>query len=88
MFGLVLSAKVWRSLMRFIFALAIFFALAACQVTTSQSMGGGVTIRSSAPVGGEQASDDRTPEDQDIEATQDRMQDLPIGGGFSTGVSN
>ena len=88
MFGLLLSAKVWRSLMRFIFALAIFFAMTACQVSTSQSMGGGVTIRSSVPVNGGQASDDRTPEDQDSEATQDRMQDLTIGGGFSTGVSN
>lgn len=74
--------------MRLFLAPAIFIAMTACQVSTSQSMGSGVTVRSSVPVGGRQASDDRATEDQDVEATQDRMQDLTIGGGFSTGVSN
>ena len=74
--------------MRFIFALAIFFAMTACQVSTSQSMGGGVTIRSSVPIGNDQASDEQAAEEQDVEAKEDRMQDLTIGGGFSTGVSN
>jgi hypothetical protein len=74
--------------MRLIFALAIFFAMTACQVSTSQSIGGGVAIRSSVPLGGEQATDHQTTEDQDTEAEEDRMQDLTIGGGFSTRVSN
>jgi hypothetical protein len=74
--------------MRFIFALAIFFAMTACQVTTSQSVGSGVTIRSSVPVGNDQASDEQAAGEQDIEAKDDRTPDLTIGGGFSTGVSN
>ena len=73
--------------MRFIFALAIFFAMTACQVSTSQSMGGGVTIRSSVPIGNDQASDEQAAEEQDVEAKEDRMQYLTIGGGVSTGVS-
>ena len=51
-------------------------------------MGSGVTIRSSAPVGNGQGTDGQTTDDQDTEAAEDRMQDLTIGGGFSTGVSN
>ncbi len=74
--------------MRFIFALAVFFAMTACQVTTSQSMGGGVTVRSSVPIGNDQASDEQAADEQDVEAKEDRMQDLTIGGGFSTGVSH
>ncbi len=74
--------------MRLIFALAIFFAMTACQVTTSQSVGSGVTIRSSVPIGNDQASDGQAADEHDAEAKQDRIQDLTIGGGFSTGVSN
>jgi hypothetical protein len=74
--------------MRLIFALAVFLAMTACQVTTSQSMGSGVTIRSSVPVGNDQASDEQAADEQDAEASQDRMQDLTIGVGFGTGVSN
>ena len=59
--------------MRFIFALAIFFALAACQVTTSQSVGGGVTVRSSVPIGNDQASDEQSADEQDVEAKEDRF---------------
>ena len=62
--------------------------LAACQVTTSQSMGGGVTIRNDIPVGDQHAADDQTAGDQDAEATEDRMPDLKIGGGFGAGVSH
>lgn len=74
--------------MRLVFALLTVLTLAACQVTTSQSMGSGVTIRSSAPIGKAQGTEDQTTDDQGAEATEDRMQDLTIGGGFSTGVSN
>ncbi len=74
--------------MRLILALAIVFAMTASQVTTSQSMGSGVAIRSSVPVGDEQASDDQAADEEDVEASQDRMQDFTIGGGVSTGVSN
>jgi len=74
--------------MRLLFALAVLFAMAACQVTTSQSMGSGVTIRSSVPIGNDQASDGQAADEEDVEAEEDRMQDLTIGGGFSTGVSH
>ena len=80
--------------MRAVLALSILLALAACQVTTSQSMGSGVTIRSSAPVGSDQDTDDPATEPQDTEATEDTepTEDgkpaLTIGGGFGTGVSN
>ena len=74
--------------MRLLFTLAIFLAMTACQVTTSQSMGSGVTIRSSVPVGNDRASDAQAADEHDAETQQDRMQDLTIGGGFSTGVSN
>lgn len=79
--------------MRSMIAFLILATLAACQVTTSQGMGSGVTFRSDAPIGDRQATDDQDnddqgTEDQGVEATQDRMQGLTIGGGFSTGVSN
>ncbi len=80
--------------MRLMIAFFLILAtLAAWQVTTSQGMGSGVTFRSDAPIGDSQATDDQDnddqgTEDQDSEATQDRMQDLTISGGFSTGVSN
>ncbi len=72
--------------MRLIIALLILATVAACQVTTSQSMGGGVTIRKDTPIGDEQATDDQTTDDQDAEATVDRSPDLTIGGGFGVGV--
>ncbi len=74
--------------MRLLFALAVLFAMAACQVTTSQSMGSGVTIRSSVPIGNGQSSDEQASDEHDAEASQDRTPDLTIGGGFSTGVSH
>ena len=74
--------------MRPIIALLILLALAACQVTTSQGMGSGVTIRSSAPIGDDQATDGQTANEHDAEAKEDRMQDFTIGGGFSAGVGN
>jgi hypothetical protein len=74
--------------MRLITTLLILVTLAACQVTTSQSMGGGITIRNDIPIGDEQATDDQTTADQDSEATEDRLPDLTIGGGFSTGVDH
>ena len=77
--------------MRPVLALAVLLALAACQVTTSQSMGGGVAVRSSAPIGEVQGADDRTADPRDTEATEateDRAPALTIGGGTGTGVSN
>jgi hypothetical protein len=74
--------------MRPIIALLILATLAACQVTTSQSMGSGITIRNDIPIGDEQGTDDQTTDDQDAEATEDRMPDPTIGGGFGAGVSH
>jgi hypothetical protein len=74
--------------MRLIIALLILATVVACQVTTSQSMGGGVTIRNDIPIGEEQATDEQTTDDQDAEATEDRMPGLTIGGGFGAGVSH
>ncbi len=74
--------------MRPIIALLILATLAACQVTTSQSMGGGITIRNEIPIGDEQGTDDQTTDDQDAEPTEDRMPDLTIGGGFGAGISH
>ncbi len=74
--------------MRPIIALLILATLAACQVTTSQSMGGGITIRNEIPIGDEQGTEHQTTDDQDAEATEDRMPDLIIGGGFGAGVSH
>lgn len=72
--------------MRPIVALLILMTVAACQVTTSQSMGGGATIRTDAPPDGEQPTGDRVTDDQDAEVTQDRKPDLTVSGGFATGV--
>ena len=74
--------------MRTIIALLILATLAACQVTTSQSMGGGVTIRHDVPLDGEQAKDDQTTDDQDAEVTVGQSPDLTISGGFGAGVSH
>jgi len=74
--------------MRLIFTLAVLFAMTACQVTTSQGMGGGVTIRSTVPVGNDQAPEGQAADEHGAEASQDRTPDLTIGGGFSAGVSN
>ena len=74
--------------MRPIIALLILVTLAACQVTTSQSMGSGITIRNDVPIGDERGTDDQTTDDQDAKATEDRMPDLIIGGGFGAGVSH
>ena len=74
--------------MRPIIALLILATLAACQVTTSQSMGSGITIRNDIPIGEEQGTDDQTTDDQDAEATEDRMPDPIIGGRFGVGVSH
>ena len=74
--------------MRLLFTLAIFLAMTACQVSTSQRIGGGVTIRSSVPIGSDRASDGQAADEHDAETQQDRMRDLTIGGGLSTGVSN
>ena len=73
--------------MKPIIVLVMLATVAACQVTTSQSMGGGVTVRRDVPLNGEQAKDDQTTDDQDVGVTEDRMPDLTVGGGFSTGVS-
>jgi hypothetical protein len=51
-------------------------------------MGGGITIRNETPIGDGQTTDDQTTDDQDVEATEDRMPDLTIGGGFGTDVSH
>ncbi len=74
--------------MRPIFALLILATLAACQVTTSQSMGGGVTVRNDVSIGDEQATMDQTTDEQDAEVVEDRRPKLTIGGGFGTGVSH
>lgn len=74
--------------MKPIVALLSLTILAACQVTTSQSMGGGVTIRQDVPLDGGQAMDDRRADDQDADPKVDRKPDLTIGGGLSTGVSH
>ncbi len=73
--------------MRPIFALLILATLAACQVTTSQSMGSGVTVRNDVSIGDEQATMDQTTDEQDAEVVEDRRPKLTIGGGFGTGVS-
>ena len=51
-------------------------------------MGSGITIRNDIPIGDEQGTDDQTTDDQDAEATEDRMPDPTIGGGFGAGVSH
>jgi len=66
----------------------ILATVAACQVTTSQTMGSGVTIRSAVPIGNESATHDQTIDDQDAEAKEDRIPDITIGGGFDAGVSH
>jgi len=78
--------------MRLLFTVMLLSGLAACQVTTSQSLGGGITIRSSHPIGGDQAlegqaSAGRAAEENDEEAPEDRAPDVTIGGGFGAGVS-
>ena len=72
--------------MRLLFTVMLLSGLAACQVTTSQSMGGGVTVRSSHPIGGDQASDEPAADEHDEEAWEDRAPDVTIGGGFGSGV--
>jgi len=74
--------------MQLLFTLALLFGLAACQVTTSQSMGGGVTVRSSHPIGTDQASDEAAAEEHGEEVQEDRAPDVTIGGGFGTGLSH
>jgi hypothetical protein len=74
--------------MRLLFALLFFFAATACQVTTSQSMGGGVTIRSTGPIGTDAASDEPAADEHDGEASEDNTRDVTIGGGFGAGVSH
>jgi hypothetical protein len=86
-FYLVSWAHGRRRPMRFLFTLALLFGVAACQVTTSQSMGGGVTVRSSHPIENDQASDEPAADEHDEEAPEDRAPDVTIGGGFGTGVS-
>lgn len=73
--------------MRPIIAFLIVATLAACQVTTSQSMGSGVTIRNDVSIGDEQATTDRTTDERDAEGMDERRPELTIGGGFGTGVS-
>lgn len=73
--------------MKPVVALLSLMILAACQVTTSQSMGNGVTIRHDVPLDGEQAMDDPAIDDQDADAKADRKPELTIGGGFGGGVS-
>jgi hypothetical protein len=74
--------------MRLLFTLLLLFGSAACQVTTSQSMGGGVTVRSSRLIGNDRASQGQAAEEQDVEAEEDGTPDVTIGGGFGTGVSH
>lgn len=77
--------------MRFVVALSIIVPLAACQVTTSQSLGSGVTIRHDVPLEGdfegEPVNDAQAQEDEDAEIEQDSKPALTIGGGFGSGVS-
>lgn len=73
--------------MRLVVALSIIVPLAACQVTTSQSMGSGITIRHDVPLEAEPASDAQAQEDEDAEIEQDSKPALTIGGGFGSGVS-
>lgn len=73
--------------MKPIIALLILAALAACQVTTSQSMGSGVTIRNDVSLGDEQATTDQTADEQDAEVVYEPRPKLTIGGGFGAGVS-
>lgn len=77
--------------MRLVAALLILVPLAACQVTTSQSLGSGVTIRNDVPLEGdfegEPVSDAQAQEDEDPEIEQDSKPTLTIGGGFGSGVS-
>ena len=84
----VLRPVLYSRPMRPIIALLVLAALAACQVTTSQSIGNGVSVRHSVLLNGEHATDDQTTDDQDAEATEDRMPDVTIGGGFGAGVSH
>ena len=77
--------------MRLVVALSIIVPLAACQVTTSQSMGSGITIRHDVPLEGDfegaPVSDAQAQEDEDAEIEQDSKPALTIGGGFGSGVS-
>lgn len=73
--------------MRPLVALLILMALAACQVTTSQSMGG-VTFRQDAPLDEQPAADDPSVDDRDGDTAEERKPELTIGGGFSSGVSH
>lgn len=69
-------------------ALLILTSLAACQVTTSQSMGGGVTIRHDVPLDDGQTTPDQPTDDRDVDPQVDQKPDLTIGGGFGAGVSH
>jgi hypothetical protein len=77
--------------MRLVVALSILAVLAACQVTTSQSLGSGVTIRHDVPLEGDleggPASDDPAQEGEDAGVERDSKPALTIGGGFGSGVS-
>lgn len=77
--------------MRLVVALSIIVPLAACQVTTSQSMGSGIMIRHDVPLEGdfegEPVNDAQAQEDEDAEIEQDSKPALTIGGGFGSGVS-
>jgi hypothetical protein len=77
--------------MRLVVALSIIVPLAACQVTTSQSMGSGITIRHDVPIEGSSeggaAGDAQAQEDEDAEIEQGSQPALTIGGGFGSGVS-
>ena len=78
--------------MRLLVALLLLAPLAACQVTTSQSLGnGGVTIRHDVPLEGqseaESGGDAEAQEGEDADVQQDPKPALTIGGGFSTGVN-
>ena len=75
--------------MRLVVAVLLVAALAACRVTTSQSLGGGVTVRHDVPLEGEEATEDQSDQAQedDAEAAEDPKPALTIGGGFGTGVS-
>jgi hypothetical protein len=69
-----------------IVALLILAVLAACQVTASQSMGGGLTIRRDVMLDGDDTTNERTTDDQQPKATEDRKPDPIIGGGIGGGV--
>lgn len=88
--------------MRLVFPLVVLSALTACQVSTSQGMGG-MVFHTSTPVGGDAASQDTASQDEAAEdetAGNEAADDAPaedeggggaaltIGGGFGTGVSN